>query len=335
MAVTISDVAREAGVSTSTVSKVLNHWSSISPETCERVQQAIDKLHYTPNARAVSFARGCTNNILFLSDFTKEQAYSNPHMFDILCGARKKLSESGYSLMLADIPEQTNPEDFIASLISQKSADGIIIHGSAYSPKLDNILLDTQFPHILVGHPGPASRLCWIDTNNGLAGTFAAKHMIECGYDTPAFIGSGKSDHISVQRLNGFIGGMYEYGYRIPDNHIGYTDSSIHSSYVAAKEMLQSSNPPRAIVCENNTIALGVMNAIHEADLKLPDEIAFVTFDTYPYSVLIEPTPTIIDIDVYDLGVQAAIMLQHKIKNPSLLIQSYATLPVLKKGKTT
>lgn len=335
MAVTISDVAREAGVSTSTVSKVLNNWSSISPETCERVHQAIEKLHYTPNARAVSFAKGCTNNILFLSDFAKEQAYSNPHMFDILCGARKKLAECGYSLMLTDIPEQQTPEEYISSLISQKAADGIIIHGSAYSPKLDNVLLSAQFPHILVGHPGPSSQLCWIDTNNGLAGSFAAKHMIECGYTTPAFIGSGKSDHISAQRLNGFIGGMYEYGYRIPDNHIGYTDSSSTESYKTALEMLQGSIPPRAIVCENNTIALGVMNAIHETGLKLPTEIAFVTFDTYPYSVLIEPTPTIIDIDVYDLGVQAATMLQHKIQNPPLLIQSYATLPVLKKGKTT
>ena len=335
MAVTISDVAREAGVSTSTVSKVLNNWSSISPETCERVHQAIEKLHYTPNARAVSFAKGCTNNILFLSDFAKEQAYSNPHMFDILCGAQKKLAENGYSLMLTGIPEQQNPEEYISSLISQKAADGIIIHGSAYSPKLDNILLSSQFPHILVGHPGPSSKLCWIDTNNGLAGSFAAKHMIECGYTTPAFIGSGKSDHISAQRLNGFIGGMYEYGYRIPDNHIGYTDSSIRASYETAIRMLQSDSPPSAIVCENNNIALGVMNAIHELKLSLPDKIAFVTFDTYPYSVLIEPTPTIIDIDVYDLGVQAATMLQHKIQNPSLLIQSYATLPVLKKGKTT
>ena len=74
MAVTISDVAKEAGVSTSTVSKVLNNWSSISPATCERVHEAIKKLHYTPNARAVSFAKGASHNILFLSSLKKEEA---------------------------------------------------------------------------------------------------------------------------------------------------------------------------------------------------------------------------------------------------------------------
>lgn len=335
MGVTISDVAKEAGVSTSTVSKVLNNWSSISPETCERVHKAIKTLNYTPNARAVSFAKGKTNTIIFLSNLSKEQAYSNPHMFDILCGARKTLADQGYSLLLMDVPPSENIEDYIEQLISQKIADGIIIHGSLYTAKLDSILLSKNFPHILVGHPGPSSRLCWIETNNGLAGSFAAKHMIECGYERPAFIGGTKSDYISMQRLNGFIGGMYEYGYRIPDEHIGYTDSTIQSGHDTALQMLTSTNPPCAIVCENNIIGLGVMNAIHELGLQLPNDIAFVTFDTFPYAVLINPTPTIIDIDMFDLGNQAALVLLNKIQNPSLLVQSYATLPVLKEGKTT
>lgn len=335
MAVTISDVAKEAGVSMSTVSKVLNGWSSISPETCERVNDAIRKLNYTPNARAVSFAKGRTNTIIFLSDLSKEQAYSNPHMFDILCGARKTLADYGYSLLLTDVPESESAEEYVSRLISQKAADGIVIHGSIYSSKLDSVLLSADFPHILIGHPGPSSRLCWIETNNGLAGSFAAKHMIECGYETPAFIGGTKSDFISMQRLNGFIGGMYEYGYRIPDEHIGYTDSSIISGHAVALKMLTSDKPPCAIVCENNTIGLGVMNAIHELGLQLPNDIAFVTFDTFPYAVLIEPMPTIIDIDMFDLGNQASLVLLNKIQNPSLLVQSYATLPVLKRGSTT
>ena len=111
MAVTISDVAKEAGVSTSTVSKVLNNWSSISPATCERVHKAIKKLHYTPNARAVSFAKGASHNILFLSSLKKEEAYRNPHMFDILCGVRRTLAEHGYTLMLTDFPDTAEPQE--------------------------------------------------------------------------------------------------------------------------------------------------------------------------------------------------------------------------------
>ena len=124
MAVTISDVAKEAGVSTSTVSKVLNNWSSISPATCERVHEAIKKLHYTPNARAVSFAKGASHNILFLSSLKKEEAYRNPHMFDILCGVRRTLAEHGYTLMLTDFPDTAEPQEYLTGLIGKGLADG-------------------------------------------------------------------------------------------------------------------------------------------------------------------------------------------------------------------
>lgn len=335
MAVTISDVAREAGVSTSTVSKVLNHWSSISPETTAKVHKAIQTLHYVPNARAVSFARGSTNNILFLSTLAREEAYRNPHMFDILCGVQKELSFHGYTVTLTDIPQDMVPEVFLSGLISQKSADGVILHGSAYVPAMSRILSESQFPYILIGHPGPRSHLCWTDINNGLAGECAAHHILECGYMPAAYIGGHKTDHISVQRLNGFIGALYDYGYRLADHYIGYTDSSVSQSHAAMQAMLSLPEPPRAIVCGNNTIAIGAMQAIHEAGLNLPDEIAFLTFDRYPYSSIITPAPTVIDIDVYDLGVQAGRMLLRKIENPALLVQQFTTLPLLRQGLTT
>lgn len=335
MAITIRDVAREAGVSTSTVSKVLNHWSSISPETTARVQAAIRKLNYTPNARAVSFARGATNNILFLSSFKKEEAYRNPHMFDILCGVQKELSSHGFTLMLTDIPENCSPSEHLSDLISSRIADGILIHGSCTVPGMAKLLLESRFPHIYIGHPGHGSRLCWIDTNNGLAGQFAAQHMLECNYERVAFIAESRTDHISMQRLNGFVGGMYDYGYRIPECYIRHTDSSREDAFRQTKELLALPEAPRAIVCENNTLALGVSKALSESGLRIPDEIAFLTFDSYPYSSLIDPAPTIIDIDVYDLGIQAASMLLRKLENPSLLVQSYTTLPVLRQGLST
>ena len=155
MAVTISDVAKEAGVSTSTVSKVLNNWSSISPATCERVHEAIKKLHYTPNARAVSFAKGASHNILFLSSLKKEEAYRNPHMFDILCGVRRTLAEHGYTLMLTDFPDTAEPQEYLTGLIGKGLADGILIHGSCSFPQLSRLLTESRFPHIHIGHPGP------------------------------------------------------------------------------------------------------------------------------------------------------------------------------------
>lgn len=335
MSVTIRDVAKEAGVSTSTVSKVLNNWSTISPETRARVHEAIQKLHYAPNARAVSFAKGAAKNILFLSSLKKEEAYHNPHMFDILCGVQKELSLHGYTLMLTDIPADVSPETFLTDQISRKIADGILIHGSCNIPNMSRILLETQFPHIYIGHPNRRSNLCWIDTNHGLAGQFAAQHMIECHYEKNAFIAERRTDDISMRRLNGFLGGMYDYGYRVPEEYICYTNSTREDAYLQSVKLLTLPDPPRAIICENNLLALSLCKAIQEKHLRVPDDVAFLTFDTHPYSALIEPIPTIIDIDVYDLGVQAAAMLLRKLENPSLLVQSYTTLPVLRQGFTT
>lgn len=335
MAVTIRDVAREAGVSTSTVSKVLNNWSTISPETISRVRRAIEKLNYIPNARAVSFARGAASNIVFLSSLKKDEAYSNPHMFNILCGVQNELSRQNYTLMVTDLPDSVSPSDYLSGLISSRIADGILIHGSVDIPSMAKILHETQFPHIYIGHPGADSLLSWIDTNNGLAGQFAARHMLQCHYEKVAFIAESRENRISMQRLNGFLGGMYDYGYRLSEDYIRHTDSTREDACLQTRQVLSLSDPPRAIICENSSLALGAVKAIRESGLKIPEQIALLTFDSYPYATLIDPAPTIIDIDVYDLGTQAAVMLLRKLKNPSLLVQSYTTLPVLKQGKTT
>lgn len=335
MPTTINDVAREAGVSTSTVSKVLNNWSTISPATVERVKEAIQKLNYTPNSRAVSFARQTTQNIVFLTSMGKDEAYHNPHMFDIMCGVNSTITQSNYTMTLVDIFNDRYLGESVARVISQKCADGIIIHGSAISKEIADFIIKQQFPHILIGHPGFESSLCWVDTNHALAGQTAAEHLISCGYGDAAFIGGKKTDYISTQRLKGFLGTMHSYGYLVTPDKIRYTDSSKEESYLITLELLKSTKPPHVIVCENNMIALGTAKAIEKMGLEVPKDIAFLTFDLYPYSEIIDPKPTVININVYDMGVQAGLMLFRKLENPSLLIQSYTTLPVVNTGLST
>ena len=116
MPVTIKDVAEHAGVSVSTVSKVLNDWKTISQATKYKVNSAIKELNYTPNSRAVSFARGNTRNIIYLTSLGKGEAYNNPHMFDIMCGVFTKLASSGYTMTLMDISDDLHPKETVGSL---------------------------------------------------------------------------------------------------------------------------------------------------------------------------------------------------------------------------
>ena len=148
MSVTINDVANEAGVSKSTVSKVLNHWTTISPATVEKVHAAIEKLHYTPNSRAVSFAKGATSNIVYLTNLEKDTAYRNPHMFDIMCGVHHTLSENNYSLTLVNTSEEHYPGEKVSEVITSGSSDGLIIHALPLIKKLQ-ILFWMQAFHTL------------------------------------------------------------------------------------------------------------------------------------------------------------------------------------------
>ena len=327
MPVTIHDVATEAGVSVSTVSKVLNNKKAISQPTRDRVREAVRKLNYTPNARAVSFARGNTRNIIYLAELKKGSAYSNPHMYDIMCGVFYSLACQGYTMTLMDISDQEHPMETIAEIIAQKSADGIIIHGSVINQKISDLILSEKFPHIVIGHPDFDRRLCWIDTNHELAGEHAGEYVVEREMFPAAFIAGRKTEFISREREKGFRSILTQHKQRLTKEYLKYTDSTWQEGYKATLELLSLPQRPQAIVCENNALAVGAGRALRDKNISTPEEILFLTFDIYPYTTVIDPPPAVIDINVYDMGMQAGEMILRKISNPSFMIQAYTTLP--------
>ena len=327
MPVTIKDVAKHAGVSVSTVSKVLNGWKTISKETKEKVNRSIKELNYTPNSMAVSFARGNTKNIIYLTSLGKGEAYTNPHMFDIMCGVFSTLAKQGFAMSMMDISDGFHPKETVSDIIARKSADGIVIHGSAINQHIANLIIDNNFPHIVIGHPEFDNRLCWIDTNHLLAGQYAADYLAGHNVSPAAFIAGKKNEFISHERERGFRTVMLKHHKKITPEYVIYTSSTWQEGYEATRKLLEMKVPPKAIVCENNTLAVGASRAIRELGLRVPADLFFLTFDIYPYTTIIDPRPTIVDINVYDMGMQAADMIIRKIDNPSLMIQSYTTLP--------
>ena len=335
MNVTIKDVANEAGVSISTVSKIINGKGSISQDTINRVQETIKRLNYTPNSRAVSFAKQNTKNIIFLTSMKKNEPYLNPHMFEIMDGSYSALSGLDYTLSLMDISMKDRQESPVIQAIQSGCADGILVHGSAVTEETAKYIIDSNFPHVIIGSPSMDNQLCWIDTNHVLAGQCAAEHLLECRYTNIVFIGEKRTDFISNQRLKGVKKAFINHGLHLEAENIYSISSNISNARSLTKEILTDNPKIQAIICENNTIAFGVSAGILDLKLDVPNDIAFITFDSYPYANIIEPKPTVVDIDMFDLGFQAAQTLIRKIDNPLLLAQGYSTLPILKQGLTT
>lgn len=328
MSVTIKDVACMAETSTATVSKVLNGSSVISADTKERVLRAVKELSYQPNARARSFACKNTQTLFFLARLNKDVAFENPHLFAILAGVEQALHEKGYKLCLQSVTEKDACES-VASLIAQKAADGVIVHASVMSKKLAALLRKEAFAHIVIGQPNFESRLCWVDTNNVLSGELAAKHLLDLGKTEIGFIGGKPEDMISWHRLRGVRRALEERGIEPNSAYLKQGDSTIAEGYRLMRQLLKHQARPQAVVCANNMVALGCMQALHEKRVPVPDEMAVITFDDYPFSRITEPALSVVNIDVFNLGKQAGEWVLEKIRKPKLEIQAFTTLPEL------
>lgn len=324
MGVTIKDVAKAAGVSISTVSKVINGHYSISEETRERVQGVIRKLNYYPSASAQSFAKGATRTVIALTDLGPNITFSNPHMFEIIAGMEEALRGRGYRLVLCGAQPSTACE-MAEEFISRRSADALAIHVSIMTHQLAALLVRTHFPHIVLGKPTFDSQACWIDINNISSGLIAAAHLAQEGYRRIAFLGGQDHDRNSVDRLEGIRQGLESVGLCLDDQYIWLGDSTPASGLRMADKLLSREPLPDVVVCANNYIALGCVSAIRERGMEIPKQVAVMTFDDHPFSQIMEPPLTVVDIDVRGMGSQAGKFLMDMIRHPNTQVQTYVT----------
>lgn len=324
MKVTIRKVAETAGVSISTVSKVINGHYSISERTAQRVRQVMEELNYYPSASAQSFATGDTKLIVLLADMSVNTAFRNPHMFEIIAGLEEALRKRGYRLVLHGA-DSTSACALAKEIISRKSADGIAIHVGIMSHPLAALLTQLRFPHIVLGMPDFDSQVCWIDHNNTYSGTVAASYLASKGYRNIAFIGGKSYDLGSTHRLQGVKQGLRDAGICLEERNIWLGDSTREEGFRMTAGLLDQKPLPEAIICANNHLALGCVAAIQSKGLQVPGDIGVMTFDDYPFSRIIDPPLTVVDINVRDLGMQAGKMLLDIVRHPNMQVQTYIT----------
>ena len=324
MRVTIKDVAKAAGVSISTVSKVLNGHYSISEQTAQRVRDIMREMNYYPSANAQSFASGASHTVALLANMSPNIAFQNPHMFEIIAGLEEALRKRGYRLMLYGTDE-TAACALAGEIISRRSADAIAIHVGVMSHPLAAVLTRLRFPHIVLGAPDFDSQVCWIDNSNTYSGTVAASYLLSRGYRRLAFLGGKSYDLGSALRLQGLKQGLFTVGAQLDEQYIWLGDSTRADGCRMTEGLLALRRRPDAIVCANNYIALGCVDALVKQGLRLPQDMGVITFDDYPFSRIIEPPLTVVDINVRGMGAQAAKFLVDMIRHPNTQIQTYIT----------
>lgn len=334
MSVSIKDVANKAGVSISTVSKALNDKSSVSSSTIERIKQTAEEMGYVPNSRARVFATKETKQIVFVADIPKDTAFYNPHIFEIIMGLQHSVSKSGYSLIVESV-EKKEALEYISSLYKKNMADAIVVHASIITKRLESLIVKSNLPHLIIGQPDYQSTLSWIDTDNTLSGAIAIRHLLKKDYYPVAFVGGKADDMISLHRFEGAERELKQNNLSFEEQYVLSTSSTIVSGMNAAKKILKMEKPPRSVLCANSVIAFGMMQELRNQKIRVPKDIAVMTFDRYPFSDFTEPRVTSVDMNMYEIGEEAGSILIKNLSHPNLRIQTFTSEPCIFEREST
>ena len=334
MSVSIKDVAKKAGVSISTVSKALNDKSSVSSSTIERIKQTAEDMGYVPNSRARVFATKETKQIVFVADIPKDTAFYNPHIFEIIMGLQHSVSKSGYSLIVESV-EKKEALEYISNLYKKNMADALVVHASIITKRLESLIVKSNLPHLIIGQPDYQSTLSWIDTDNTLSGAIAIRHLLKKDYYPVAFVGGKADDMISLHRFEGAERELKQNNLNFEDQYVLSTSSTIVSGMNAAKKILKMEKPPRSVLCANSVIAFGMMQELRNQNVRVPKDIAVMTFDRYPFSDFTEPRVTSVDMNMYEIGEEAGSILIKNLSHPNLRIQTFTSEPCIFEREST
>lgn len=307
MASTIHDVARLAGVHSSTVSRVQNGKGKITEETKEKIFAAMKQLDYHPNSVARSLANGLSGAIGVVVDAENVDAFSNVFFSRSLFAIEQVAQARGYNVIIANGGKHAS--NAVETLMQQKKVDGLILPPSTAKPALLKKIGDS--PAVVLGQPDDAKvAASWVDNNNEQGAELAVEHLLEKGYLHVAYLGGDMSLGFVKRRMKGYRNALPQGAVPL----IKTCESIPGKSCQAALEILTASEPPDAILCNDNIVAFGLLQAARKLKISVPDQLGVVTFDNYPLAEYSLPPLTAVDIDTALLGEQTAQLLFQRIE---------------------
>jgi LacI family transcriptional regulator len=302
-AITIRDVAKEAGVSVSTVSRVLNDKDDVAPETYERVQDIIQELGYTSSLAARSM-RSRRTNVLGLIVPDVADSFS----IQVMKGVNQAITELDYDLIIytsGSIKKRSaaERERHFVSLLNGSITDGVIIVTPAATS------FSTTAPVVTIDPNNNCPECLTITATNHDGALVAMEHLIGLGHRRIGFV-SGRPDLQSANhRLQGYLDALRQANIPQDQALIEEGDFSPETGRVCARRLLSFPDPPTAIFAANDQSAIGAIDAAHELGLRVPEDLSIVGFDNIPEAAYANPALTTVDQFIHQMGHVATEML--------------------------
>lgn len=319
MATTIYDVARSAGVTATTVSNVVRGKGSVGARTRERVLQAIEQLDYRPNLVARGLAHQRTSTLALLLP-----SIANPFYPEIALEIERIADDRGYRLLLCNTHDDlVRGRAHLDALAGHRvdgivvMAGGVLLHDAYAAARRGVPIVLCNWSEVEREYTLPA-----VDINFRHGGHLAALHLLDLARRDIAVIVQETGDHTRkpshTQRIEGFLTTLVEHGIAVPDDSILCGDGALESGYRAARTLLQRADCPTALFATNDMMALGALEAVADAGLSAPHDLAVIGFDDIELGAHIRPTLTTIAIPKRELAAKTMAMLLHLIEGDEI-----------------
>ncbi|NNE96176.1 MAG: LacI family DNA-binding transcriptional regulator [Acidimicrobiales bacterium] len=322
----LEEIGRLAGVSRSTVSRVVNGETNVSEDAKKRVQAVIDETGYRPHAAARSLASNRTGVIGLVIPSAAATLFDDPYFGRLILGATSASNSIETTLALFLFEEEADQDSLTAKIVGSGLVDGVIVTAAEIGESITDHLRRARLPFVVVGRPDDSQTAFSVDADNRSGAHMAAAHLHQLGRTRPALIAPPSNTTAGIDRRSGFLEGLAEAGLDIGDRTAegNWTEAS---GQTAMESLLP--HQPDSVFAGSDRMAVGAMRAIREAGLACPRDIAVVSFDGLIPADQTSPRLTSVAQPVAEVGRQAVMLLKAVIDNPAMAPQRIVLPPTL------
>lgn len=303
MAVTIKDIAKRAGVSITTVSRAINGYRDIHPETRKRVLKIAEELNYRPSGIARSLVMKQSKTIgLIISEMTRSRS-GHHFLFDVISGINDRATALGYDLILAAISPHEQQVVPYMELCHRRQLEGVILSGvRTQDPYLQEVL-DSSIPCVLIDVPLLGKTCSHITLDNRKGAQLAVAHLIRAGHRRIGFINGHREAFVSEERLLGYQAALAEAG--LEDESVFYGDFDESSGRAGVTHLLEKDPDLTAIFCASDLMAIGAMRELVSMGKRVPQDVSVIGFDDIDLSQYVTPRLSTVHQPRYRFGSEA------------------------------
>jgi LacI family transcriptional regulator len=319
---TIRDVAKRAGVAPITVSRVVNNSGYVSEKTHARVQAAVADLGYVPNVLARSLRTRRTNTLgLILTDI------SNPFWTTVSRGVEDAASDAGFNVILCNTDESEVEQDKYLRVLLQKQVDGVLLVPARSTVEPIRFVQGQDTPVVVLDRRIPDAQADAVRCDSEEGAHQLTRLLLSLGHRRIAMLSGPQGVSTAEDRVAGYRRALTEAGLDVDPALVYYGEFSLESGYDMTEQILARTPRPSALFAGNNFIAIGALQALRDASLRVPEDLALVGFDDLPADLVVDPFLTVAAQPAYKMGRQATELLLARLSEEAPAAYQEIVLP--------